>query len=72
MVVLIKLQIFRGNDEMNKSLEFLKSIFLVEPQTGEKQKIINVEGAEKGHDCLKIFTKGKKTSWVHKIYTEEI
>ena len=40
---------------MNKSLEFLRYALLVDSD-GEKARIVDTEGAEKGHDCLVIYT----------------
>lgn len=63
----------RSKDEQREhhrqSLEFLEAIFLVCPETGDRQLITNVLGA-RGH--YTIFTKGNKTAWMHQVKTTEL
>lgn len=55
-----------------KEKEFLDKVLFVDPESGERMKMTTVEGSESGKDCLEITVKGKTTSYLHKIYTEEI
>ena len=57
---------------MSKSAKVLQDVFLVNPETEEKLKIVSLRGKESGLDYLEIVTKGKDTYWKHKIYTEEV
>lgn len=56
----------------NYSITMLREYFLVCPESGEKQRIINIRGTESGLDHLEITTKGATTSWKHKVTTEEV
>jgi hypothetical protein len=49
-----------------------EKIFLKNPINGEPMRILNVEGAEKGHDHIKILCQGLTGAFVHKIYSEEV
>lgn len=44
---------------MNEDLKFLKEALLADSD-GNPANIINVEGKEKGHQCLVIFTQSKE------------
>ena len=64
------------SSEMNKSLAILDEMLLVDSD-GNKAKIILVEGAEKGNDCLVIHTQSKEqkesdTKTQLRIYNTEI
>lgn len=41
---------------MSKSSDFLRDVILVDPETMERARIYHVEGAEEGHDHLRIYT----------------
>lgn len=58
-------------------VDFLKGLFLSDPETGKSARIIKVEGAESAHDHLRVYTQSveqKKNgiAMLHKIYAEEV
>lgn len=61
---------------MNKSLKVLDEILLVDSDRN-KAVIVGVEGAEKGHDCLVIYTQSEEqkesdTKTQLRIYNTEV
>ena len=59
-------------DKANEDAAFLNHLILTCPETHEPQAIVSVRGKEAGLDHAEIITKGKTTSWRHKIFTEEV
>ena len=55
-----------------KVLEFLKQTIFTCPVTGDNVDFISLEGAEHGHDELRIIVGNKDTTWLYKIKHEEI
>ena len=56
---------------------FLKDVFLSDLDTGEKARIVKVEGAESGHDHLRVFTQSAEQKengvvTLFKIFSEEV
>lgn len=47
----------------------LKSELDVCPITGERQKVVAIQGGDEG---LCVTTRGKSTAWLHTIKTEEV
>jgi len=62
---------------MSKSIDFLRDVFLIDPESDGRARIVNVEGTESGHDCLKIWTvsseqRKNKIATMFKVYSEEV
>ena len=63
--------------KIEHAIGFIKNLFLTDLETGKKSKIIKIEGSEKGHEELRIFTqsakqKKDKVATVYKIVAEEV
>lgn len=61
---------------MSKSSDFLKTVFLIDPESDEKARIVCVQGSEGGLDHLRIFTQStvqreNGIATMHRIYSEE-
>jgi hypothetical protein len=53
------------------AMAFLEKLFLTGAESNEPQEIISIRAHEEGLDHCEIVTKGEKTSWRHRIFTEE-
>lgn len=64
--------------DVKTSAAYIHQNFFRCPLTGQRQRIINVRGAESGLKCLEITTVGprsegeQRTAWRHRIYVEEV
>lgn len=62
---------------MNKSVDFLRKVFLDDYSGEGRSKIIHVDGAENGLDHLAIYTQNREQrengiAMRHKVYAEEV
>lgn len=60
----------------SKDVDFLRDVFLSDLNTGEKARIVKVEGAENGYDHLRIYTQSAEQKdngivMLYKVYATE-
>lgn len=61
----------------SKSVGFLRQLFLIDPESGKRARIVHVEAAESGHDHVRIWSQSTVqrragVATMHKVYSEEV